>query len=70
MNRVLVNGIKVILFGPVFAVLGSLWIKVIQVNPHTLFRDLSVIEKMTLVGGIFICGLISGLLSVLIVNFF
>lgn len=64
-----INGLKILLFGPFYAVINTTWWKIIDLDPHTPGTCLGDLEKVLGIGGLLIGAVIACLLSILAVNF-
>lgn len=64
----LVDGLKVLLFGPIFALIASAWIRIIGVDLYAHGKNMDDSIEFFVVVGIFGCGLIACILSIFSIN--
>lgn len=64
-----INGLKVLLFGPFYAVINTTWWKIMDLDEVSPDKCLSDLEEVIVIGGLLIGAVIACLLSILAVNF-
>lgn len=62
------GGLKVLLFGPIFALIASAWLRIVGIDPHAVGANMDDSTKILVVAGVFGSGLIACISSIFLIN--